>query len=782
MAAPSSPTLSLRELEADDEHHDHFALLYETQSEQFAVAVPFVKRGLDRGERVIYAVSQNSKAAVVEAMRAHGIDVDDARASGALSLVDLSEIYRIEDDFEAEEVRADIEALATNVDEDRYDGIRLTAEATGFLERGVDPDELLAYEDTVNELYPRLPLVGLCQYDRTKLSPAVTEGIVRHHPLLGYRDVLGTNAYYHPDDGSADSRDEIGSKLEAHHEKATAVSENRQQERGITTLSEATQQLHEVETDEIPSVAAGAARRAIDAPLAAFWRYEPGEQELDLAATDLATDDVGDLTQFCGQAWETFVSHECTQRDVGGSVVPDSDVRRLTFVPVTEAGVLAVATERPDGLTGDQLRVTRILASAVHDAFAEATKDERLETKREELERLRTVNALVQRVLRAVVDGSTRDEIETQLCESVTALDPFAFAWIGDIDLDAETVSPHCWAGSGQEYLTDVLAAGVSGPATTAISSGESCVVPAIADDLHTDEWRREAVGHGFRSVASVPIADADLTYGVLTVYATRPTVFTQSVSAILDELGTLVGQRITMVEQEAAFRARERRTLELELAASNFPFVQLAAHADRTFEVEDLVVKADDRVLAAATVTGASRERVSNAVDESVTIESGEVVHETADTYLLDLVFTRPFVGAALANHGAVLESITATPTDATLVVSEPEPMNGRLVPDLIADRYPELTLLARREERSRPAVPGSPAAAFREQLTDRQLQVLRTAYHAGYFESPRHCTGDEVAEALDISSQGFYQHMRRIQRTLFESVLERDSSGRVE
>lgn len=776
MASPPSPPLSFRELEGEDDHHDHFALLYEARSEQFAVAVPFVKRGLDRGERVIYAVSQNSKATVAEAMRAGGIDVDDARESGALSIVGLSEIYPIGAEFEAEAVLGDIEALVADVDENRYEGLRIASEATGLLERGADPDELLAYETAVDELVPRMPLVGLCQYDRTRLSPTVAEGIVRHHPMLGYRETVGTNAYYGPPGAeTADSCNEIGAKLEAHREKITAVGESRQQERGIAALSEATQQLSEVDGDEIPSVAAEASRQAIDAPLAAFWRYEQCEQELELAAiSDRTAGDAGDLSRFSDQAWETFVSHEWTQRDVDGLGLPDADVRRLTFVPVTDAGALAVATERLDGLTDDQLRITRILATAVHAAFVEAAKDDKLETRREELERLRTVNTLVRQVLRAIVDGSTRDEIETQLCESVTAHDPFAFAWIGEVESDAETVTPRSWAGTEQDYLTDTLAAGVSDPATTASRSGETRVVPAVAEDLHTDEWRRDAVGRGFRSVASVPIADADVSYGTLTVYATEPAVFTESVSEILDELGTLVGQRITMVEQEAAFRARDGRSLEFELTASNFPFVQLAASADCTLEVEDLVVKDDDRVLAVATVDGASRDRVSDAVDASVTINSGDVVHETADTYLLDLVFTQPFVGTTLANHGAVLESITATPTAARLVVSEPEPMNGRLVPELIADRYPKLKLLARREERSRPTVPGSPAAAFRERLTDRQLQVLRTAYHAGYFESPRHCTGDEIAAALDISSQGFYQHMRRIQRTMIETVLE--------
>jgi predicted DNA binding protein len=64
-----------------------------------------------------------------------------------------------------------------------------------------------------------------------------------------------------------------------------------------------------------------------------------------------------------------------------------------------------------------------------------------------------------------------------------------------------------------------------------------------------------------------------------------------------------------------------------------------------------------------------------------------------------------------------------------------------------------------------------------FLADLTERQFEVIQTAYYSGYFESPRENSGAEVAATLDISPTAFYQHVRAVQRKLFAAVF--DGSG---
>jgi len=56
------------------------------------------------------------------------------------------------------------------------------------------------------------------------------------------------------------------------------------------------------------------------------------------------------------------------------------------------------------------------------------------------------------------------------------------------------------------------------------------------------------------------------------------------------------------------------------------------------------------------------------------------------------------------------------------------------------------------------------------RGKLTDRQLEVLETAYQRGYFERPKGANATELAAELDISQSTFTEHLVAAQRKLFD------------
>lgn len=74
-------------------------------------------------------------------------------------------------------------------------------------------------------------------------------------------------------------------------------------------------------------------------------------------------------------------------------------------------------------------------------------------------------------------------------------------------------------------------------------------------------------------------------------------------------------------------------------------------------------------------------------------------------------------------------------------------------------------------------PPLSGSPAERVfvnRGKLTDRQLDVLTTAYEMGYFERPKRANASEVATELDIAQSTFTEHLVTAQRKLLEDILE--------
>lgn len=60
------------------------------------------------------------------------------------------------------------------------------------------------------------------------------------------------------------------------------------------------------------------------------------------------------------------------------------------------------------------------------------------------------------------------------------------------------------------------------------------------------------------------------------------------------------------------------------------------------------------------------------------------------------------------------------------------------------------------------------------RGRLTDRQREVLRTAYEMGYFERPRRANATDVADALGINQSTFSEHMVAAQTKLLGDVFE--------
>ncbi|ELY56094.1 bacterio-opsin activator HTH domain-containing protein [Natronococcus amylolyticus DSM 10524] len=66
------------------------------------------------------------------------------------------------------------------------------------------------------------------------------------------------------------------------------------------------------------------------------------------------------------------------------------------------------------------------------------------------------------------------------------------------------------------------------------------------------------------------------------------------------------------------------------------------------------------------------------------------------------------------------------------------------------------------------------------RDVLTDRQIEVLRTALEMGYFERPRDATAGEVAAALEINRATFAEHLASAQRKLLPDIVGRREQAR--
>lgn len=62
---------------------------------------------------------------------------------------------------------------------------------------------------------------------------------------------------------------------------------------------------------------------------------------------------------------------------------------------------------------------------------------------------------------------------------------------------------------------------------------------------------------------------------------------------------------------------------------------------------------------------------------------------------------------------------------------------------------------------------------AVDRNKLTNRQLEILETAYEKGYFERPRQSNATEIAAELDINSATFREHLTAAESKILKDFL---------
>ena len=227
-----------------DGHHcnDHFAQIYETAEERFAAAVPFVRHGLEGGERVMYVVDESSEAEVQAILRDAGVDVDTALDSGALSFHTVQETYLRNGSFAPDEM-IDFYGEAVSAATEEYEALRIVAETTWLQDEGTTVEQFMEYEAKVNDLFADEDCLALCQYDRDGFPPEVVENIVQTHPHLIYDGAVCHNFYYTPPEeffGADDPSRTVDRMLGTLRERTEAKSDLAEHKQFLRELSEIT--------------------------------------------------------------------------------------------------------------------------------------------------------------------------------------------------------------------------------------------------------------------------------------------------------------------------------------------------------------------------------------------------------------------------------------------------------------------------------------------------------------------------------------------------------------
>jgi hypothetical protein len=175
----------------------HICGLFLDADEEYRVLLPFIKEGLDKGERAHHVVDPSRKEEHIHRMMAAGIDVDAVRKSGQLLLRDWSDIFFKGGAFEQKRVFAAFSDVHTESMRLGYPRTRFI----GHMEWAVagDRDELIEYEASFEQNVSQSPPNGdavICVYRIENWGGDLVIRTLRTHPLVIVGGVLHENPFY----------------------------------------------------------------------------------------------------------------------------------------------------------------------------------------------------------------------------------------------------------------------------------------------------------------------------------------------------------------------------------------------------------------------------------------------------------------------------------------------------------------------------------------------------------------------------------------------------------
>ena len=180
--------------------HDHFCSIYESPQEHYAVAIQFIRIGLDRGEKCIYIADDGTVGDVRQAMQSERIDVDCAIASKALVLATKEQAYLEHGSFHPDWMFTFWKEATQLAMSEGFSALRATGETEWVLRGGYGLERWMEYESRLTHTLSESNCSALCQYNRRLFPPELILDVIRTHPMVVYGSTVCRNLYYVPPD------------------------------------------------------------------------------------------------------------------------------------------------------------------------------------------------------------------------------------------------------------------------------------------------------------------------------------------------------------------------------------------------------------------------------------------------------------------------------------------------------------------------------------------------------------------------------------------------------
>ena len=176
------------------DQYRHVCAFFDSPDEEHLVMAPFIREGLERGERAVHIVDPARRANYVRRLEDEGIAVAAAEARGPFELHTWDGTYFRTGSFDQDAMLALIEEVLKGTTTQGFPRTRLV----GHVPQPID--NVVEYEARLNYIVPRYRDPVICIYDAYEINGGVVMDILRVHPMAIIGGLLHVNPFFVPPD------------------------------------------------------------------------------------------------------------------------------------------------------------------------------------------------------------------------------------------------------------------------------------------------------------------------------------------------------------------------------------------------------------------------------------------------------------------------------------------------------------------------------------------------------------------------------------------------------
>lgn len=445
---------------------------------------------------------------------------------------------------------------------------------------------------------------------------------------------------------------------------------------------------------------------------------------------------------------------------------------------VVEADILTADGDRiPYQFTGVRLTDTEDeligLVGIGRDITERNRRERELRQQREQLEALNSLNMIVRDITDAVIEQSTRDEIERIACEKLAGSDSYTIAWTAETASTSRNVRSAAGLAGDRvepdEYQAELSEQLERRPVIKTFKTGDTCVSQNVLADPKFESWQALATEWGFRSFIAVPIVHKGAQFGVLGVHSNREDAFDHEEREIIEQLGEIAGYVFYAIERKETLGSALRLAFRSEQLAESFPS-DTAEAVNLTLDAIVPLDEYEDRYIEYWKINEDYIEEFETFVEQHKSKVNAQLVEIREGRARFNVSARSGSISSTFAGQDGTLQAAHLSDDAIEMVGDFPEAVDPETITEEFRDRFPGIELVSQ----ERVLTPEYLRQTVEEHLTDRQQTVLQIAHFGGYFAQPRRSTGEELATHLDITKQTFHHHLRNAESAVCNVLFE--------